>query len=157
MADPDRVLTDVLAALRPGGLLVLVEMDASPFPRCLPDDIWIGRPGLETRAHAALAHRHSEQVPELGADWGPRLSGAGFTVEGERRSVIDLAVPLPEVTGRYAQASLHRIRPALEGLLDAEDLTSLDTLLADDGPDSLLSRTDLSVRTSRSTWVARRL
>lgn len=156
MADPDRVLTDVLTALRPGGLLVVAEMDASPFPRFLPDDIGIGRPGLEARAHAALAHRHSEQVPELGADWGPRLSDAGFTVEGERRVVIDLAPPLPTVTGRYAQASLNRIRPVLEDLLDAEDLTSLDTLLADDEPDSLLRRTDLTIRTSRRTWVARR-
>lgn len=96
-------------------------------------------------------------MPDRTVTWGPRLSDAGFTVEGERRSVIDLAPPLPEVTGRYAQASLHRIRPALEGLLDPEDLTSLDTLLADDGSDSLPSRNDLSVRTSRSTWVARRL
>src|ERR1022692_5111309 len=33
MADPDRVLTEVFAALRPGGLLVVAEMDS--FPRFL--------------------------------------------------------------------------------------------------------------------------
>ena len=53
MADPDRVLTDVFAAMRPGGLLALAEMDS--FPRFLPDDLGLGRPGLEERCHAALA------------------------------------------------------------------------------------------------------
>jgi len=42
MADPDRALTEVFTALRPGGVLAVLEMDS--FPRFLPDDLGIGRP-----------------------------------------------------------------------------------------------------------------
>ena len=80
MADPDRVLTDVFGAIHPGGLLVVAEMDS--FPRFLHDDLALGRPGLEARCHAVLAEGLANEVPHLGSDWGPRLSQAGFTIEG---------------------------------------------------------------------------
>ena len=76
MADPDRVLTGVFAALRPGGLLAVIEM--ASFPRFLPDDLGLGRPGLEARCHAVLAERQADELPHLGSDWGPRLSQAGL-------------------------------------------------------------------------------
>jgi ubiquinone/menaquinone biosynthesis C-methylase UbiE len=62
VADPDRVLSNVYAALHAGGLLVVVEMD--DLPRFLPDDVGLGRPGLEARCHAALAQ----------AGWPPTTS-----------------------------------------------------------------------------------
>lgn len=37
-----------------------------------------------------------------------------------------------------------------------DDLATLGTLLADDGPHSLLHRNDLIVRGTRTAWVARR-
>jgi SAM-dependent methyltransferase len=154
MADPDRVLTEVFAALRPGGLLVAVEMNS--FPRFLPDDAGIGRPGLEARCHAALAEEHAARVPHLGSDWGPRLTKAGFTVEAERIFTVDLTPPLPVSAGRYAQASLRRMRSGLDGQLSADDLAALDTLLDSDGPEGILQRDDLGVRTARPVWVARR-
>src|ERR1022692_2030209 len=66
LADPDRVLTEAYAALRPFGLLAVIEMDS--FPRFLPDDVGLGRPGLEARCHALLAERHADEVPHLGSD-----------------------------------------------------------------------------------------
>ena len=154
MADPDRVLTGVFAALRPGGLLAVIEMDS--FPRFLPDDLGLGRPGLEARCHAVLAERHADELPHLGSDWGPRLSQAGFTIEAERPFAIDLKPPLPASAGRYAQATLRRIRSSLDGRISAGDLATLDTLLDSDGPDGILQRGDLTVRTARTGWVARR-
>jgi SAM-dependent methyltransferase len=154
MADPDRVLTEVFAALRPAGLLAVVEMDS--FPRFLPDDLGLGRPGLEARCHAALAEGRAAELPHLGSDWGARLSQAGFTIEAERPFAIDLTPPLPASTGRYAQASLRRIRSSLDGRMSAGDLAALDTLLDSDGPDGVLQRDDLTVRTARTVWVARR-
>ena len=154
MADPGRVLTGVFAALRPGGLLAVIEMDS--FPRFLPDDLGIGRPGLEARCHAALADRHADEMPHLGSDWGPPLSQAGFTIEAERPFVIDLAPPLPAPAGRYARATLGRIRSSLDGRISTDDLATLDTLLDSDGPDSILQRRDLTVRTARTAWLARR-
>jgi len=154
MADPDRVLAEVFGAIRPGGLLAVAELGS--FPRFLPDDIGIGRPGLETRGHAALAEAVASEVPQLGSDWGPRLTKAGFTIEAERTFTIDLEPPLPAATGRYAQASLRRIRPSLDGRMSGDDLAALDTLIDSDGPDSVLRRDDLTVRTTRTVWAARR-
>jgi SAM-dependent methyltransferase len=168
LADPGRVLADVFAAIRPGGLLAVAEMDAPP--RFLPDDLGLGRPGLEARCHAALepgqAALEPEQAaleteaagpaPRHGADWGPRLEQAGFGLVARRTFIIDLRPPLPAGTGRYARAYLRRIRPVLEGRLDAGDLAALDTLIDSDGPDGLLHRRDLSVRGTRTAWIARR-
>jgi SAM-dependent methyltransferase len=154
LADPGRVLTEILAALRPGGLLVAAELDS--MPRFLPDDLGFGRPGLEMRCHAALDERRAAEMPHLGADWGPLLAQAGFAVEAERTFAISLKPPLPASAGRYAQASLRRLRSGLDGQMSADDLTALDTLIDADGPGSVLQRNDLTVRTTRTIWVARR-
>jgi SAM-dependent methyltransferase len=153
LADPDRVLTDVLTTLRPGGLLVAAEMDA--FPRFLPDDLGLGRPGLEARCRAALAEVRAAELPNLGADWGARLVRTGFIVEAERLFAIELTPPLPASAGRYAEATLGRIRSGLGDRMSADDLATLDTLIGD-GPQGVLRRDDLTVRTTRIVWVARR-
>jgi SAM-dependent methyltransferase len=149
MADPDRVLTEAFATIRPGGLLVVAELDS--FPRFLPEDLGSG---LEARGHAALADAMAHDLPHRGADWGAHLTGAGFVIEAERTFAIDLKPPLPAAAGRYAQASLRRFRSALDGRLSADDLATLDTLI--DGPESVLHRDDLGVRTTRTVWAARR-
>jgi SAM-dependent methyltransferase len=151
VADPDRVLADVFAVLRPGGLLAVAEMNG--FPRFLPDDLG---PGLEARGHAAVAELLAGELPNLGADWGARLNKAGFAVEAERPFVIDLRPPLPAATGRYAEASLRRLRSGLEGRMSVDDLATLDTLIDSDGPASVRRRDDLTVRAARTVWMARR-
>jgi ubiquinone/menaquinone biosynthesis C-methylase UbiE len=154
MADPDRVLAGVFATLRPGGLLVVAEM--ASFPRFLPDDLGLGRPGLEARCHAVLAEGQAAELPHLGSDWGRRLCRAGFTIDAEWPFVIDLPSPLPAASGRYAQATLRRIRSGLDGRMSPDDLTALDTLIDSDGADGVLRRGDLTVRTARTVWAARR-
>ncbi|MFI5755766.1 class I SAM-dependent methyltransferase [Streptomyces sp. NPDC051569] len=154
MADPDRVLTEVFATLRPGGLLVVAEMES--FPRFLPDDLGLGRPGLEARCHAALNGARDTALPHLGSDWGSRLSRAGFTIEAERPFAINLTPPLPASAGRYAEATLRRIRLHLDGRMSADDLATLDALIDSDGTGSVLRRDDLTVRTARTVWAARR-
>ena len=151
LADPDRVLGEVFATLRPGGLLVVAEMDS--FPRFLPEDLG---PGLEARAHAALADGLAQDVPHLGSDWAPRLRQAGLSIEARRSFAISLAAPLPPAARRYAQASMSRLRAGLEGRISAADTAELDALLDADGAGSLLRRDDLTVRTTRTAWVARR-
>jgi len=90
------------------------------------------------------------------ADWGARLSKAGFTIEAERTFAIGLTPPLPASTGRYAQASLRRMRSGVDSRLSAGDLATLDALIDGDGPASVLRRDDLTVRAARTVWVARR-
>ncbi len=154
LADPDRVLAEILATLRPGGRLVVAEIES--FPRFLPDDIGLGRPGLEARCQAVLTDMRAADLPYLGADWGARLTQAGFAVEAERTFRIDLTPPLPPATSRYAEATLRRVRSGLDGKLTADDLAALDTLLDSDGPDGIRQRADLTVRTTRMVWVAGR-
>jgi SAM-dependent methyltransferase len=151
MADPERVLTDVFATLHPGGLLAVTELGS--FPRFLPGDLGAG---LEARCHAALDGELAHELPHLGSDWAPRLRRAGFDVVGERDFAIDLTPPLPAAAGRYAQASLRRLRSGVDGQLDAGDLAALDALIDDDGPDGVLHRTDLTVRTTRTVYMAER-
>jgi SAM-dependent methyltransferase len=146
MADPDHTLTQVLAALRPGGVFAVTELDS--FPRFLPDEAGAA---LEKRCHAALAEIRAEAGMHIGEDWGVRLAKAGFTVEAERRFDIVLQAPLPAATGRYAQISLQRVGHGLDGRLDANDLAALDAVAAD-----VRGRDDLIVQATRTVWLVRR-
>ena len=154
MADPDRTLRQVHGTLAPGGLFAVVEL--AGFPGFLPADAPEDRPGLEERCHAALDRHHAEQMPHRGADWGPRLTTAGFTVEAERTVTVNIGPPHTDAVGRYALSSLRRMRGSVAQLLTAEDLTALDRLLDTDSSHSILRRGDLTVRTERTVWAARR-
>ncbi|MFD8570164.1 class I SAM-dependent methyltransferase [Streptomyces sp. NPDC059639] len=154
MAHPDRALAAVHELLALGGLFAVVELDG--FPRFLPADAPENRPGLEERAHAATDSFHAEHVPHRGADWGPMLAAAGFTVEDERTVTVDIEGDRSEAIGRYAYGSLRRIRDTAAPALSPEDLTALDELLDADSPHSITRRDDLAVRTERTVWAARR-
>ena len=154
LADPDRGLREIFAALRPGGLLAVLELDS--LPRFLPEDLGFGPPGFEERCRAALAERNQHNVPHLGADWGPRLSQAGFTIKAERVLDFELAPPIPAAAERYAEATLRRGGAHLRGGLSPEDQEVLDALLDENSPRHVLRRTDLTVRTTRKAWVAER-
>lgn len=146
LADPGRALTRALTTLRPGGVLVVTELDS--FPRFLPD---AAGAALEDRCHAALAEVRLEAGMHMGEDWGARLAAAGFTVDAERHFDIVLRPPLPAAAGRYAQVCLQRMRHGLDGRLGADDLETLDALAA-----GVLGRDDLTVRAARTVWLARR-
>ncbi|MFI1735698.1 class I SAM-dependent methyltransferase [Streptomyces acidicola] len=154
MADPDRTLQQVHGLLAPGGLFAVVEL--AGFPRFLPEGAPEDAPGLEERCHAALEHHHAEHVPHRGADWGTKLTEAGFTVEGERTITVSIGPTHTKAVGRYALSSLRRMRGSAASALTAEDLTALDQLLDGDSPHSILHRGDLRVRTERTVWAARR-
>ena len=148
LAEPERVLADVFATLRPGGVLAAVELDS--FPRFLSGELG----AVEARAHEVVDAERARRVPMIGSDWGSLLAKAGFTVEAERVFTIELTADLPAATGRYAQLSLSRMRPALQDHLAAADLAVLDELLTGD---ALLHRADLEVRSSRTVWIGRKL
>ncbi|MFI6084001.1 class I SAM-dependent methyltransferase [Streptomyces sp. NPDC051217] len=154
MADPDRTLRQVHDTLAPDGLFAVVEL--AGFPRFLPEDAPADRPGLEERCHAAVDRHHAEHLPHRGADWGSKLTAADFTVEGERTVTVNLGPPHTEAVGRYALTSLTRMRGGVGEELAAEDLAALDLLLDTGSPHSILRREDLTVRTERTVWAARR-
>lgn len=157
MADPGRALRQVHGLLAPGGLFAVVEL--SDFPRFLPAGAPEDRPGLEERCHEVSDRFHVEHVPHRGADWGPKLTAAGFTVEDERVITVNIDNTdrsRSEEIGAYALGSLQRLRHSVAEALTPEDLAALDRLLDTEGPGSVLRRDDLVVRTERSVWAARR-
>jgi SAM-dependent methyltransferase len=154
MADPIRALRNVHDLLAPGGLFAVIEL--AGFPRFLPEEAPEERPGLEERCHAATDRFHAEHVPHRGADWGPMLTAAGFTVEAERTVTVRIEAAPGDAIGRYALASLQRLRTAAVGTLAPDDLAALDRLLDAGSPQSILRRDDLVVRTERTVWAARR-
>ncbi|MGW5877938.1 class I SAM-dependent methyltransferase [Nocardiopsis terrae] len=154
MAEPDRALRKVHDLLAPGGLFAVVEL--AGFPRFLPEGAPQERPGLEERCHAASDRTHAAQVSHRGADWGPKLVTAGFTLRGERTVTVNVEGAGNESVGAYALSGLRRIRHGVAHELSAEDLAALDRLLDTEGPHSLLGRADLVMRTERSVWAARR-
>lgn len=154
LAEPDRVLGEIFAATRPGGLLAVAEF--SEQLRFLPDDLGFGRPGLETRCLAALADEHAHALPDLGSDWAPRLTAAGFTLLGERNFPIELGPPLPDRGLDYAEHWLRRQRSRLADRLAADDVGALAELLDSHRPGSLRQRADLQIRGCRQVILARR-
>jgi SAM-dependent methyltransferase len=154
VADPDRTLRQVHDTLAPGGLLAVVEL--AGFPRFLPGDAPEDRPGLEERCHAASDRYHAGNLPHRGADWGPMLAAAGFSVEGERTITVNGERSRSEAIGRYALSSLQHMRSTVADALSTEDLAALDRLLDTDSQHSILRRDDLAVRTERTVWAARR-
>lgn len=143
LADPDRVLGEILGHLAPGGHLAVAEMDG--FPTFLPDG------GPEARWRAELEADLVHTLPHLGADWGDRLRGAGFAVTAERPWAIEVTHPLPPGTGRYAELTLQRLRGGIESRAGAADLAALDALIS-----GVRHRDDLVVRAARTVWLARR-
>jgi trans-aconitate methyltransferase len=146
MADPGRALAQARATLRPAGLIAVTELDS--FPRFLPDPAGAA---LEERCQAAMAELRTEAGMHMNEDWAARLTAAGLTVEAERRFDIALQPPLPAATGRYAYVTLQRMRERLDDRLGAGDLATLDALTA-----GLADRDDLTVRATRTVWLARR-
>ena len=146
LANPERSLREMFAALEPRGVLVVVEMDG--LPRFLPDNF---HEGLEPRLHAALSQQGWNAHP----DRRPALERAGFAAV-EQRAFPTVARPASDLAFRYARRFLERVGPSLEGIATTDDLDALKRLLADDGEDAPLRNPDLQVRGSRTAWAGRK-
>jgi SAM-dependent methyltransferase len=146
LGDPGRAVAAIFATLRPGGVLAVSEMDS--FPRFLSDPAGAA---LEERCQAAMAKARDEAGMHMHEDWPARFAVAGFAIEAERRFDVVLNPPLPPAAARYAQLTLHRAADGLHDKLGVDDLAALNAIVA-----SLPDRDDLTVRASRTVWLARR-
>lgn len=152
-AEPDRVLREIRSTTRAGGLLAVAEL-AEPF-RFLPDDLGLGRPGLETRCIEALDTEMAHELPELGSQWAPRIEAAGFELLAERNISVVLDPPHHPSAANFARLWLQRVRASVGHRLADDDREALDVLIDGDGPHSLLRRGDLQVRAARTVTLAR--
>ncbi|WP_249997736.1 trans-aconitate 2-methyltransferase [Actinoplanes sp. M2I2] len=145
MADPARALASAHAALRPGGLLVIAELNS--FPRFLTGTADAALEDLVQTEGDKLRHEAGLHFHE---NWGEQITRAGFTGVTERHFDIALKPPAA-TTARYAEVSLARMRHQLEDRLSPADLAAFDRLVT-----GLPARDDLTVRTERTVWLARR-
>jgi len=150
MADPAHAVTQIYRMLRPGGLLAVTELES--FPRFLTDPAGAA---LEERIHTAMARGRDEAGLHMHEDWPVRLAAAGFALESERRFEITLQPPpdspMAACVIRYAMVTFCRARHGLQDKLSAADIAELDALAP-----ALPARDDLTVRTTRTVWLARK-
>lgn len=150
-----RVLRDLL---EPSGLLAIAEV-AEPM-RVLPDDLDLGQPGLigrivraETDWFTAMREGLSGSVPS--ADLASMLTSAGFEVVGSRLAREHFDAPLPDAARHVVLGRIRRTRQQLDGVVDDDDLRTLDVLSDADDPRGVMHRADVFVSSSRQIVVAR--
>ncbi|HJQ00065.1 MAG TPA: class I SAM-dependent methyltransferase [Jatrophihabitans sp.] len=154
LADPARVLRDVLAASRPGGLIAVAEF-AAPL-RFLPENLGVGRPGFEDRVNVLRDRARAEDMPTLGTAWAPRLADAGWHIVDEQAFTIDQNPPWHPDATKYARGWFARLSAGFGEQLEPDDQLTLAALLDEHGPHSLLRRTDLHLRGIRTITLGRR-
>ncbi|MFD5918754.1 class I SAM-dependent methyltransferase [Kitasatospora sp. NPDC058201] len=159
LGDQQAALTALAGALRPGGLLAVVERGLPA--RFLPRDLGLGRPGLQARLDAANEDTFSGMRAELPGsvavveDWPAMLAAAGLVPSGTRTFLADRPAPLDGPAREYLHVSLAQRRDQLAEQLDADDRAVLDALLDPEAPTGILTRPDAFYLTAVTVHTAR--
>lgn len=145
VADPQRAFGNLFDALRPGGVLAVVELDAPPMvlPKRLAD--------FEQRLRSAAGATPASHHP----DWAGAIETAGFELVDRRVLVIDETLPAEGDAADYAVLELRRIGHSALPLLDDADRATLQALTGDDAS-GVRSLDELWIRGTRTMWAARR-
>ncbi len=151
VADPVAVLTDLLAHLRPGGTLVMIEFADSPT--VLPADDPVVTSGTWARADAATAAALSERLglDPLTVDWPALLSTAGFEQITDATMTARHDAPLDAPTRAWLTQHLARTVEWVGDRVDEEDRAVLARLAA-----TAADRDDLVAHAQRRVLTALR-
>ncbi|MGP9681758.1 class I SAM-dependent methyltransferase [Brachybacterium sp. AOP3-A1-3] len=143
-SDPDAAFGNLFAALRPGGLLAVLEMDAAP--RVLPAELadW------EEQVRAA-----GGGTPADHPDWTEQIATAGFEAPHTYSLVTDLRAAADGPAGEYAALELQRIGARALPSLEQKDQETLRAL-AGDGVGSVRELGELWIRGTRTLWTTHR-
>jgi SAM-dependent methyltransferase len=145
VVDPVRVLGQAFDALRPGGVLVVIEMTGATHYE--PADLGSGRAGLADRMVAALAARGYPVT----ADWTDALVSAGFAPVIRSTTRVTASAMTTE-GARYLELQLALNRPMLADELTDDDLAALDVVVTD----LAAAQSRIGYSSGRVIWAASR-
>jgi SAM-dependent methyltransferase len=152
-------VADLAGLLRPGGVLCVAEGGLPT--RCLPWDVGVGQPGLETRLDEAHSrwfadwfHSRPGQARQT-RGWVDLLSDAGLVGVTSRSALVDVPAPLPEHVRAVILAELAARVDRARRFLTEEDTAAWTRLL--DPADTAWAgrRTDLALLTALSAHRGR--
>jgi SAM-dependent methyltransferase len=143
--------------LRPGGRLALVE-GGLPL-RCLPFDVGVGRPGLESRLDEARSRwfadmRDELRGPALPYGWPEALRRAALVDVRARSFLVERAPPLDDIGRQVVERHLGAALTELGDRLAPDDRDTITRLLDPDDPTYVGRRDDLTVTAVRTVHVA---
>jgi SAM-dependent methyltransferase len=157
LPDPAAALVALHDRLRPGGRIVLVEGGLPP--RWAPEDLRLGRPGLQARLDVALGEalfslpgRHGIRP---GTDWAGLLRAAGFSDVVTRSWLHDVPAPAPDAVRARVRDRLLMARDHLGEFLTSDDRAALDRLIDPDDPLGVDRRPDLFWLTVQTVYTGR--
>jgi ubiquinone/menaquinone biosynthesis C-methylase UbiE len=158
VGDEVAALRTLRESLSEHGVLAIAEV-ADPM-RVLPDDLGIGNAGLASRVEHASAGwfsqmRHHIPSSVESADLAVMITDAGYTIIDDRIDRIHFEPPLSADAQKLAAGQVNRTLHQLSARLDHDDLTTLNELLNDANPLSVMRRTDLFIDASQRIVIAR--
>jgi SAM-dependent methyltransferase len=144
VSEPSAAFRNVFRMLRPGGALLVAEMDAPPM--VLP------------QAYAALEYalRSAAAANGPAPDWSAAIAAAGFELIIRQTVESDQVLRADGPGGAYAALELRRLAQHALPHLSNDDIAALRRLTADlNGAHDLLD--EVRIRGTRTIWTARRL
>ena len=157
LPDPGATLAALRHRLRPGGRIGIVE-GGLPV-RWAPEDLGIGRPGLQARLDVAVGEAMLA-LPEPhgirpGTDWAGLLRAAGFTEVATRSWLDEVPAPAPEAVRARVRDRLTISHDRLGALLDPHDRSVVERLLDPAEPLGIDRRPDLFWLTAQTVHTGR--
>ncbi|MEV6567831.1 class I SAM-dependent methyltransferase [Streptomyces kronopolitis] len=159
LGDQRGAIAALAGHLRPGGLLAVCEGGLPA--RCLPRDLGLGRPGLQSRIDAAADEWFSTMREALPGfvheteDWQAFLADAGLRTPATRSFLLDLPAPLSDGARAFLVANLSRGAERWADHFDEEDRTTLARLTDPEDAAGIGRRPDAFLLSAQTVHTAR--
>jgi SAM-dependent methyltransferase len=157
LPDPARAAIAIRERLAADGTLIAVE-GGLPV-RWGPEDLGVGRPGLQARLDAVVVQALTELPPphtvSLGISWPVLLRSAGFGDVRTKSWLQEIPPPTPDRVRERIRGHLGTLRRSFGDRLADDDRAALDRLLDPADPAGIARREDLYWLTARSLHIAR--
>jgi SAM-dependent methyltransferase len=156
LPDPARALAAIRDRLSSGGTLIAVE-GGLPV-RWAPEDLGVGRPGLQSRLDAAVIEGLTALPPPhtvaLHISWPALLRSARFATVRTKSWLQETPPPTTEHVRERVRGHVGTLRRSFGDRLAEDDRATLDRLLDRRDPAGIARRDDLFWLTARTLHIA---